>query len=112
MNTACRSRSRRLLHLVGLATLAFSLPAADAAAATLSINDVTANEGNSGTTAFRFTVTLSDPPSGNFTIMVDYATGGGTATAGSCAGGADYIPTGGTLTFNRNNLTRPSTGTT
>jgi hypothetical protein len=111
MSTARHSRSTRLLLAAALATLTFSLHTADAAAQSvpaLSINDVTVNEGNSGTTPFTFTVTLSNPPSGNFTIMVDWATGGGTATPGSCAGGADYVvPTGGTtLTFNRNNLTR------
>jgi hypothetical protein len=102
-------RKARLLLAFTFAMLAFSLHAADAAAQSfLSIDDVTRNEGNSGTTAFVFTVTLSNPPLGNFTIMVDYATGGGTATPGSCAGGADYIPTGTQqLTFNRNNLTRP-----
>jgi hypothetical protein len=95
--------------ILAVTTLAFSLHTADAAAQSfLAINDVTMNEGNGGTTPFTFTVTLSNPPPGpgNFTIMVDWATGGGTATPGSCAGGADYIPTGGSLTFNRNNLTR------
>ncbi|PYS46371.1 MAG: hypothetical protein DMF68_19405, partial [Acidobacteria bacterium] len=37
----------------------------------LSINDVSKSEGNSGTTAFTFTVTLS--PSSNQTVTVDYA---------------------------------------
>jgi hypothetical protein len=45
----------------------------------LSISDVTANEGNSGTTAFTFTVTLS--PASTQTVTVDYATADGTATA-------------------------------
>jgi uncharacterized protein (TIGR03437 family) len=47
----------------------------------LSINDVTANEGNSGTTTFNFTVTLS--PASNQTVTVNYATTDVTATAGS-----------------------------
>jgi Bacterial Ig-like domain (group 1)/Bacterial Ig-like domain (group 3)/Calx-beta domain len=112
MSTGRRGRKARLLFALAFATLAFSLHTADAAAQSfLSINDVTMNEGNSGTTPFTFTVTLSNPPPppGNFTIMVDWATGGGTAMPGSCLGGADYIPTGGSLTFNRNNLTRPLT---
>jgi hypothetical protein len=111
MSIRRRSRKARLLFALAFATLAFSLHTADAAAQSfLSINDVTMNEGNGGTTPFVFTVTLSNPPPGNFTIMVDYATGGGTATpGGSCIGGADYIFAGGSLTFNRNNLTRPIT---
>src|SRR5262249_25748078 len=51
------------------------------AAPRLSINDVTMKEGNSGLTAFAFTVTLSvayDLP-----VTVGYATANGTATAGS-----------------------------
>ena len=64
-----------------------------AAVPTLSINNVSANEGNSGTTPFVFTVTLSAASAS--TVTVSYATGGGTATAGS-----DYVATSGTLTFN------------
>ena len=45
----------------------------------LSINNVTANEGNSGTTVFAFTVSLNSPaPSGGVTF--DIATADGTAT--------------------------------
>ena len=51
----------------------------------LSINDVNQNEGNSGTTTFTFTVSLSEPaPVGG--VSFDIATSNGTATAGS-----DYI---------------------
>lgn len=51
----------------------------------LTINDVTAAEGNSGTTTFTFTVSLSAPaPAGGVTF--DIATANGTATAGS-----DYV---------------------
>jgi predicted extracellular nuclease len=57
----------------------------DDAAANLTINDVTLAEGNSGTTTFAFTVSLSAPaPSGGVTF--DIATADGTATAGS-----DYV---------------------
>ncbi len=57
----------------------------DDGGAMLSINDVTQNEGNSGTTNFTFTVTLSEPaPVGGVTF--DIATANGTATAGS-----DYL---------------------
>jgi len=50
-----------------------------ATAPTLSINDVSANEGNSGTTVFTFTVSLSAPaPAGGVTF--DIATADNTAT--------------------------------
>jgi len=60
---------------------------------TLSINNVSQNEGNSGTTPFVFTVTLSAASAS--TVTVNYATADGTATAPS-----DYAATSGTLTFN------------
>jgi len=59
---------------------------------TLSINDVAQDEGNSGTTDFVFTVTLSSSSSQE--VRVDYATADGTATAGD-----DYVATSGTLVF-------------
>ena len=59
---------------------------------TLSLNDVTVVEGNSGTSNAEFTVTLSDPSSQ--AVTVDYATADGTASAG-----ADYQTTSETLTF-------------
>ena len=52
---------------------------------TLTINDVSANEGNSGTTSFTFTVSLS-APAGPGGVSLDIATVDGTATAGS-----DYV---------------------
>src|SRR5206468_1626441 len=58
----------------------------------VTINDVTKTEGNSGTTSFTFTVSLSvayDVP-----VTVGYATANGTATAGS-----DYQAASGTLTI-------------
>jgi large repetitive protein len=64
----------------------------DDAQPTLSVDDVTRAEGDTGTTAFTFTVTLSGPSSS--TVTVGYATADGTATAGS-----DYAATSGTLTF-------------
>lgn len=51
----------------------------------LSINDVTAAEGNAGTTSFTFTVSLS-APAGAGGVTFDIATADGTATAGS-----DYV---------------------
>ncbi|MBK8639210.1 MAG: hypothetical protein IPN92_13380 [Chromatiaceae bacterium] len=68
-------------------TATFSLP-------TLKINDVSKAEGNSGTTAYTFTVTLS--PASTGTVTLKYATANGTATAGS-----DYTAIPATLlTFN------------
>ncbi|PYS46814.1 MAG: hypothetical protein DMF68_17885, partial [Acidobacteria bacterium] len=60
----------------------------------LSINDVTQLEGNSGTTNFNFIVTLS-VASGQ-TVTVNYATADGTATVAD----NDYQAASGTLTFN------------
>jgi Calx-beta domain/Purple acid Phosphatase, N-terminal domain len=57
------------------------------------INDVSVTEGNAGTVAATFTVTLS-AASGRAT-SVNYATGNGTATAAS----GDYVATSGTLSF-------------
>lgn len=54
----------------------------DEPAPTLTINDVSMNEGSSGTTTFTFTVSLSEPaPAGGVTF--DIATADGSATAGS-----------------------------
>ena len=58
----------------------------------ITINDVTLAEGDSGFTAFVFTVTLSG--SSSQPVIVQYATADGTATAGQ-----DYVATSGTLTF-------------
>ncbi|BAZ83501.1 hypothetical protein NIES73_47900 [Sphaerospermopsis kisseleviana NIES-73] len=66
---------------------------------TLSINDVTITEGNSGTTNAVFTVTRSGTASQP--ITVNYATANGTATAGS-----DFTSTSGTLTFATNETTK------
>ena len=59
---------------------------------TLSINDVSISEGNSGITNAQLTVSLSAPSSQ--TISVSFATSDGTAISGS-----DYITTIGTITF-------------
>lgn len=58
----------------------------------VSIGDVAQAEGNSGTTQFSFTVTLS--AASTSTVTVPYVTANGTATAGS-----DFTATSGTLTF-------------
>jgi hypothetical protein len=58
----------------------------------VTINSVSKKEGNSGTTAFVFTLALSGSPLS--TVTVDWATGGGTAAAVS-----DYVPASGTVSF-------------
>lgn len=58
----------------------------------LAINDVSATEGQSGTSQMQFTVTLSGTTSGTTTVA--YTTVDGTATAGN-----DYTANSGTLTF-------------
>jgi Ca2+-binding RTX toxin-like protein len=60
---------------------------------TISPPTLSQEEGNSGTTAFIFNVTLSNPSTQ--TVTINFATGGGTATIGS-----DYTANSGTLTFN------------
>jgi probable HAF family extracellular repeat protein len=60
----------------------------------VSINDASVTEGDTGTRAMSFTVSLSSAASG--TITVSYATGNNTATAG-----VDYKSTSGTVTFNQ-----------
>lgn len=71
----------------GLAVDDFSLtPNGSPSLPTLSINDVSAAEGNSGTTNFQFTVSLSAPaPAGGVTF--DIATADNTATTA----GLDYV---------------------
>ncbi len=64
----------------------------DDQAASLSINDVAQTEGNSGTTNFSFSVTLS--PGSAQTVTVDYAAVSDTAILGT-----DFQPSSGTLTF-------------
>ncbi len=62
------------------------------AAPSLSIADVSVQEGNSGTRLMTFTVTLSAAAAGAVTVA--YSTADGTATSGS-----DYVAANGTLTF-------------
>jgi hypothetical protein len=73
----------------------------DDAQPTISINDMTLSEGNSGTTSFGFAVTLSN--TSYQTITVNYATADGSATIAN----NDYQATSNTLTFNPGDLTKP-----
>ena len=59
-----------------------------------SIGNVTLAEGNSGTTTFNFTVSISG--TNTLPTSVNFATADGTATAAS----GDYVATSGTLTWN------------
>ena len=69
---------------------------------TLSIDDVTVTEGNSGSVNANFSVSLS-AASGE-TVSVGYATADGTAAAGS-----DYVAAGGNLVFTPGQLTKTVT---
>jgi probable HAF family extracellular repeat protein len=71
---------------------AFLLTPVEEGTPSVSIGDVTITEGNAGTTNAVFTVTLSAPAS--VPVTVHFATGNGTASAGS-----DYSAHSGTLTF-------------
>ncbi len=62
---------------------------------TLSIGNVSQNEGNAGNSNFLFTVTLSEPATG--AVTVQYATQPGTALAANP--GQDFVPQSGTITF-------------
>jgi hypothetical protein len=66
---------------------------------TVSVADVSIAEGDSGTRNATFAVALSAPTSN--AVTVDFATGNGTATAGS-----DYTATNGTVTFTAGQTTR------
>src|SRR5262249_32279288 len=69
---------------------------------TLSVNDVSVTEGNSGMTPATFTVSLS-AVSGQ-TVTVNYATADGTATALS-----DYFSASGALTFTAGQISKTAT---
>ncbi|HZT45708.1 MAG TPA: Calx-beta domain-containing protein, partial [Gaiellaceae bacterium] len=71
----------------------------DDAVPTLSINNVTGAEGNSGTTSFTFTVTLS--AASGLPVTVDFGTADGSAAAPG-----DYQAQTGTLAFNPGQTTK------
>ncbi|PYS25271.1 MAG: hypothetical protein DMF72_02230 [Acidobacteria bacterium] len=69
----------------------------------LSINDVSTTEGDSGTKNFVFNVTLS--AASHLQVKVDFAAGDGTATTAD----SDYQSNSGTLTFNAGDSTKTIT---
>jgi MSHA biogenesis protein MshQ len=70
----------------------------DDSAPSLSINNNSSAEGNSSTTPFTFTVSLSS--ASGVTTSVLYATADGTATGGTaCTSGIDYLSQSGTLSI-------------
>ena len=75
----------------------------DDAAPSFSIDDVTHNEGNSGTTAYVFTVTKTGSTA--LSSSVDFETVDGTATVAD----NDYQANNGTLTFAANETTKQVT---
>ncbi|HUR18575.1 MAG TPA: Calx-beta domain-containing protein [Acidimicrobiales bacterium] len=98
-----RRVSARAAGVVALA-LALALPGAIARPAwavgeTISISDTSRSEGNIGSAPATFTVTLSSVSTQ--TVVVDYVTANGTATAGS-----DYTAKTGTVVFAPNQTTR------
>jgi CSLREA domain-containing protein len=66
---------------------------------TLSVNDVSITEGDSGTKMMSFTVTLS--PASDVTVWVDLVTANGTAAASS-----DYVARSTTVTFNSREVSK------
>jgi Calx-beta domain-containing protein len=74
----------------------------DDTAPTLTINDVAVTEGDAGTTNAVFTVTLNGATA--LPATVNFATGNGTAIAGT-----DYVAASGTLTFAPGTTTQPIT---
>ena len=72
----------------------------DDAQPSISINNVSLNEGNSGTTTAIFTVSLSK--ASTQTITVNFATANNTAIAGT-----HYVSTSGTVTFSPGTTMRP-----
>ncbi|HEX2756910.1 MAG TPA: Calx-beta domain-containing protein, partial [Thermoanaerobaculia bacterium] len=90
---------KRLSLILGLTCI----PAAGAAQTTISISDVSLAEGNSGTTSFTFTVSLSQVAAG--TVTVNYATANGSATLADF----DYQAASGTVTFVPPSTSQPVT---
>ena len=90
---------------VGSPATAVLTIADDDPAPAIRVTDVQRSEGNSGTVAFAFTVTLDNPS--DRPVTVRYATANGSAVGGSAASSnKDYVTTSGTLTFNPGETSR------
>src|SRR5439155_11369553 len=70
----------------------------------LFINDVSVNEGDSGTTALVFTITLA--PASAQRVSVRYTTQDGTGSAAATVANDDYIPDSNTVTFEPGQTTK------
>ena len=81
-----------LLGSLGLVALTAPLAHAGGFGGTVSVNDVSLNEGNGGTTTFTFTVTATEPVDGN--VVVNYNT-----TDGSAKAPGDYTAEASTTTI-------------
>jgi subtilisin-like proprotein convertase family protein len=92
-----------LANAQGTATIVNDDGGAPPAQPSISISDVTQAEGNSGTSAFTFNVSLSQASA--TPITVQFATADGTATTA----GSDYQAKSGTLTFGANVTTQQIT---
>ena len=97
-----RFDSTKLTALLALVQCCLTLAAAAAALPEASVSSVSLAEGNTGNTAFDFTVTLSAASSEEVTVA--YATSPGTATESS-----DYAAASGTLTFAPGDLSKTIT---
>ena len=73
------------------------LVALDLSAPTVTISNPTVVEGDAGTKALSFTVSLSAPATQ--ALSLDYNTASGTPASGTATPGVDYTTTSGTLTF-------------
>ena len=77
-------------------------------APTISINNVSKAEGNSGQSTFDFIVSLTNPSSSQITVNYATDTTGATATGGAnCSAGTDFFTTSGELTFNAGETSKP-----
>jgi len=101
MEISKRSRQRRggRADIVGFAHDAVVVALSQYSPPTISINNLTVTEGNSGNKLTNFTVNLSKPSSK--TVTVNYLTASGTAISNS-----DYVPTFGTLFFSPGQITK------
>ncbi|RMG38185.1 MAG: DNRLRE domain-containing protein, partial [Planctomycetota bacterium] len=73
----------------------------------ISIGDATVTEGDDGTTAATFTVSLSAPASD--AVTANFATRDGSAAGGSAADGADFAAASGTVSFAPGEVTQTVT---